>query len=296
MSPDQLGNYTNITAMIADPTTHASPNRIETEVLPLINSCEDYGVKCLLEIETCVGGNYIPTTPPITKALTASGYTQFYGDTFSLLESESALNGYGYELGWDNAVEWVCNNTDKWITYYWASEMNNAAWSVPNGYAYPIPTGIDPQWDSPHDLDWRLAQIDSMVYESYETNCMQQATPLFQYIMANYPDMPFGMCTNVNWTDASPPPNMTIWRPAINWPNGWGGPMDLLTEAECKRTALTYLYQLRAATAPFTDIRLWAPQVFAGAGEFAKQAEWELSLPLYNEVETVNLTNIAYPT
>ena len=292
-SPDQLGNYTNKAAMIANPTVHASPNRIETEVLPLINACEDYGVKCIIEIEMCVGGNP-GTAPPIVRAVTSSGYDEYYGDTFSLLESQSALDGYGYELGWDNAVEWVRNNTAKWVTCYWASEMNGASWNVPNGYAYPVPTGIDPQWDSPHDLDWRLALVDSVVYESYETNCMPQAIPLFQYLIANYPDMPFGMCTNVNWDDASP--NMTIWRPAIDWPNGWGGPMDRLTEAECKRTALLYLYQLKAATAPFTEIRLWAPQVFAGAGEFAKQAEWELSLPLYSEVDTINLSNIAYPT
>ena len=284
VNAETLGSYASLAAMKSDPTTHITPNYIETDTIPLINQCEDYGVKTQLEIEECVfyypfGGYPIPTTDPRQRETTAEEYEEYYGANMDLLEA-TALDGYGYEWGFDNAAEWLRNKTpNKHLTYYWISDA----------------TGVDPAYetyyhlfDPPHDVDWRLNLVDSVVEECYYTPRAEWMVNIFNYLKEFYPDKQYGVCTTINLDDDPPiiadeyghGNHSTFWQ-ETDYGYFYPNIIPPLTEAEGNQTARKYLLQAKEATggAEFTECRLYLRN---RTDAWRRLAGWYETLPIFD--------------
>jgi hypothetical protein len=180
--------------------------------------------------------------PTFTKDTTVAEYEALFGASLTTIEALPSFAGYAFEGSCDNAVIWARDRVDlvpgAKLLYYWSYDFFNP----------PSLTATVPYVGS-NDMDWRVSQMDEVIYEQYMVSKLPQLTAFADFIRDNY---------------ATPLGVITAWEhTALNWWHDtsiYGTP--ILSIDERKKRIEAHLNDVKRNVGAFdnTDLIAWTTQ------------------------------------
>jgi len=216
-----------------------------------------------------------------------SVYDEYYGDALTVMESPDyspLFKGYHWEAGYDSGVEWIkARTTGKTLTQW-----------IYHGAYYPISPpqtlpdrqiGNPPTHWATHDLAWRIAQVDEIIYEVESVPDVAYAVDMGTYVKAH--DKQFGVLTMMK--DPSPP-NHDIWWAQTTW---WGDEFlhatPCLPLADQQKRAAIWLNYIQSKVGAFDIIEAFG-EFIPNTGIYSTFCEFMDGLQLGRTLDDVSLT------
>jgi hypothetical protein len=169
-----------------DGSTYLTNTALATWYAGVIQNITNQGVPVWLEIE---GPVYYSSM--VSVATTPAQYQALYGQGLAIYEKLGPLfKGYSFEGGYDNAIIWLKENSDRELLAHWLAgyyEANNSG--APNY----TPANV-PAWGT-HSMTWRVNQFDEIVWEIYQVDWAQSAVQFKNWLDTVAPSKPFGVLT-----------------------------------------------------------------------------------------------------
>jgi len=249
---------------------------------------EEYNIPFFVDLEVLMScfpsyGAWCPLSSAAqgVSTDTVDDYEAWYGDALTVLNSYGPmLKGYCWEAGYDTGVEWINGKAagtgkllSQWLYHEWYWPQTPPQTLADRSYGNP-PT----HWAT-HDLAWRVAQVDEIVYELFSVDRVQMCIDMGTYVKSV--GKPFGICMAFRDTAVDP----TAW-----WANaGWwadtyysydpANPVPCPNLEEQKRRAMIYFNQIKEAIGPIDIINPLGALV-TYVGEYA---------PVCDLLDTLNL-------
>ena len=169
-----------------DGSTYLTNTALATSYAGVIQNITNQGVPVWLEIE---GPVYYSSM--VSVATTPAQYQALYGQGLAIYEKLGPLfKGYSFEGGYDNAIIWLKENSDRELLAHWLAGYYEAYNSGAPNYT---PANV-PAWGT-HNMTWRVNQFDEIVWEIYEQDWAQSAVPFKAWLDTVAPGKPFGVLT-----------------------------------------------------------------------------------------------------
>ncbi len=167
--------------------------------------------------------------------MTPAQYQSLYGTCLAIYEKLGPLfKGYSFEGGYDNAIIWLKEHSQKKLLAHWLPGYYQAHNTGRPNYT---PTNV-PEWGT-HNMTWRVNQFDEIVWETYQVDWVQSAVHFKNWLDTVAPLKPFGVLTGWEadggyWWN----PNTHNYSPGSN--------QTELTAAEQQSLMTTWLTWLKA--------------------------------------------------
>lgn len=190
-------NYEAVLSILLDPTNVATS-------MVRLDQLEDAGIPVYLDLEGPLNDTVAPLNDGtgetvdvgVTSTEPESTYETLYCDAMDTLETASSnMKGYAYEGVAQNGASWLRGRTSRDILALWWPTMYYR-WEGESPSTYATGAFIDYKgswvWgDLDHDIDWRLSQVDEVIFEFYAMDEIENAWRIGQYVRAA--GKPFGI-------------------------------------------------------------------------------------------------------
>ena len=205
----------------------------------VIQNITNQGIPVWLEIE---GPVYYSSM--VSVATTPAQYQALYGQGLAIYEKLGPLfKGYSFEGGYDNAIIWLKENSNRELLAHWLPGYYLAHNTGAPNYT---PTNV-PAWGT-HNMTWRVNQFNEIVWETYQVDWVTAAPPFKAWLDTVAPSKPFGVLTG--WEASG-----GYWwnNDTHNYSPGYANQTEL-TAVEQQSLLTTWLQWLESQIGPFAGI------------------------------------------